>query len=135
MKSIACKIAALFSLLLLFSCKGPSLFNEFSVHPKTISVGAAGGEYKITSEPFDCVYMLVNNKSFETERFNTQTGSKTYSVSGGWLSVSFQSSDGERPTTVQVIVEENKTGGSREATIIVSNVIDGDGRVKVTQSK
>ena len=135
MKSIAYKIAALFSLLLLFSCKGPSLFKEFSVHPKTISVGAEGGEYKITGDPFDCVYILVNNKSFETERFNTQTGSKTYSVSGGWLSVSFKSSDGERPTTVQVIVEENKKGKSREATIIVSNVIDGDGRVKVTQSK
>ena len=135
MKSIACKIAALFSLLLLFSCKGPSLFKEFSVHPKSISVGAEGGEYKITSDPFDCVYILVNNKSYETERFNTQTGSKTYSVSGGWLSVSFKSSGGERPTTVQVIVEENKTGESREATIIVSNVIDGDGRVKVKQSK
>ena len=51
------------------------------------------------------------------------------------MSVSFKSSDGERPTTVQVIVEENKKGKSREATIIVSNVIDGDGRVKVTQSK
>ena len=133
MKSIACKIAALLSLVLLFSCKGPSLFNEFSVHPKTISVGEVGGEYKITSDPFDCVYILVNNKSYETERFKTQTGSKTYSVSGGWLSVSFQSSDGERPTTVQVLVEENKTGESREATIVVSNVIDGDGRVKVTQ--
>ena len=135
MKSIACKTAAFFSLLLLFSCKGPSLFNQFSVHPKTISVGAEGGEYKIASEPFDCVYILVNNKSFETERFNTQTGSKTYSVSGGWLSVSFKSSDGERPTAVQVIVEENRTGESREAIIIVSNVIDGDGRVNVKQSK
>lgn len=135
MKSIACKIAALLSLFLLFSCKGPSLFNEFSVHPKTISVDAEGGEYIITSDPFDCVYILVNNKSYETKRFNTETGRKTYSVSGGWLAVSFQSSDEERPTTVQVEVEENKTGESREATIVVSNLIDGDGRVKVTQSK
>ena len=135
MKSVVSKIAALLSLLFLLTCKGPSLFDDFSVHPKTISVDAKGGEYKITSDPFDCVYILVNNESFETERLNTQTGSKTYSVSGGWLSVSFQSSDGERPTTVQVIVEENKTGGSREATIIVSNVIDGDGRVRVKQSK
>ena len=135
MKSVACKIAALFSVLLLFSCKGPGLFNEFSVHPKTISVGAKGGEYKITSDPFDRVYILVNDKSYETERINTQTGSKTYSVSGGWLSVSFKSSDGERPTIVQVIAEENTMGESREATIIVSNVIDGDGRVQVKQSK
>ncbi|MBR0052874.1 MAG: hypothetical protein IJP73_03110 [Bacteroidales bacterium] len=51
------------------------------------------------------------------------------------MAVSFQSSDEERPTTVQVEVEENKTGESREATIVVSNLIDGDGRVKVTQSK
>ena len=135
MKSVACKIAALFSVLLLFSCKGPGLFNEFSVHPKTISVGTEGGEYKITSDPFDRVYILVNDKSYETERINTQTGSKTYSVSGGWLSVSFKSSDGERPTIVQVIVEENTTGKSREATVIVSNVINGDGRVQVKQSK
>ena len=135
MKSAVFKIAALLSLLLIFSCKGPSLFDDFSVRPKTISVDAKGGEYKITSDPFDCVYILVNNESFETERLNTQTGSKTYSVSGGWLSVSFKSSEGKRPTTVQVLVEENKTGESREATIIVSNVIDGDGRVKVKQSK
>lgn len=135
MKSIACKIAVLFSLLFMFSCKGPSIFNEFSVHPKTISVGADGGEFKITSDPFDCVYILVKNKSFETERLSTQTGSKTYSVSGGWLSVSFVSSNGEKPTTVQVIVEENKTGESRDAIIIVTNVIDGDGRVKVKQAK
>lgn len=51
------------------------------------------------------------------------------------MSVSFKSSDGERPTNVQVLVEENKTGESRDATIIVSNIIDGDGRVKVKQSK
>ena len=135
MKSAVFKIAALLSLLFLLTCKGPSLFDDFSVHPKTISVDAKGGEYKITSDPFDCVYILVNNEYFETERLNTQTGSKTYSVSGGWLSVSFKSSDGERPTTVQVLVEENKMGESREATIIVSNVIDGDGRVRVKQSK
>ena len=135
MKSIACKIVVLFSLLLLFSCKGPSIFNEFSVRPKTISVGAEGGEYTITSDPLDCVYILVNNKTYETERPLTQTGSKTYSVSGGWLSVAFVSSNGEKPTTVQVIVEENKTGESRDAIIIVTNVIDGDGRVKVKQAK
>ena len=133
MKSITCKVAVLLSLLFLFSCKGPGIFDEFSVRPKTISVGADGGEYKITSDPFDCVYILVNNKSYETERLSTQTGSKTYSVSGGWLSVSFVSSNGEKPTTVQVIVEENNTGESREAIIVVSNVIDGDGRVKVKQ--
>ena len=37
------------------------------------------------------------------------------------MAVSFQSSDEERPTTVQVEVEENKTGESREATIRFSN--------------
>lgn len=66
----------------------------------------------------------------ETERLLAQTGSKTYSVSGGWLSVSLVSSNGENPTTVQVIVEENKTGESREAIIVVANVVDEDGKVK-----
>ena len=80
MKSAVFKIAALLSLLLIFSCKGPSLFDDFSVRTKTISVDAKGGEYKITSDPFDCVYILVNNESLETDRLNTQKGSKTDSL-------------------------------------------------------
>ena len=133
MKSIACKIAALFSLLLLFSCKGPSLFNEFSVHPKTISVGAEGGEYEITSGPFDCVYIVINGITYETERYTGQKESKTYTVSAGWISASFTPVGGEQPTTVKIKVSDNNSVAMREATIIVSDVIKGSGQVKIRQ--
>jgi len=118
----------------LFSCKGPSLIDKFDVRPSILSVSTIGGEFDITSEPFDQVYILVNGESFETDRYTGQTDGKTYSVSGRWLSASFTPRNGVQPTTVKVIVEENKTGASREATIIVSNVIEGSGQVKVKQS-
>jgi len=120
--------------LSLFSCKGPSLIDKFDVRPSILSVSTIGGEFDITSEPFDQVYILVNGESFETDRYTGQTDGKTYSVSGRWLSASFTPRNGVQPTTVKVIVEENKTGASREATIIVSNVIEGSGQVKVKQS-
>lgn len=121
-------------ILLLISCKGPSLIDKFDVRPSFLSVSAKGGEFVITSEPFDQVYILVNGESFETDRFTGLTDGKTYSVSGGWISASFTPVNGEQLTTVKVVVEENKTGVSREATIIVSNVIEGSGQVKVKQS-
>lgn len=120
--------------LLLFSCKGPSPFDKFSVRPNALSFSAKGGEFDITSDPFDQVYILVNGESFETDRFTGQTDGKQFSVSGGWLSASFTPANGAQPTTVKVVVKENKTGASREATIVVSNVIDGSGQVKVKQS-
>lgn len=133
MKTIVHASIALFSLLMLFSCKGPGLFDGFDVHPSSISASAYGGEYKITSDPFDQVYILVNDRSFETERYTGQSDGKTFSVSGGWLSVSFTPENGEKPTTVKVVVEKNDIGNTREAIIIVSNVVEGDGRVKVMQ--
>ena len=134
MKTIVNPAIALFSLLMLLSCKGPSLFDKFEVRPSTLSVSTKGGEFDITSDPFDQVHILVNGESFETDRFTGQTDGKTFSVSGGWLSASFTPRNGVQPTTVKVVVEENKTGASREATIIVSNVIEGSGQVKVKQS-
>lgn len=134
MKTIVNPAIAFFSLLMLLSCKGPSLFDKFEVRPSTLSVSTKGGEFDITSDPFDQVHILVNGESFETDRFTGQTDGKTFSVSGGWLSASFTPRNGVQPTTVKVVVEENKTGASREATIIVSNVIEGSGQVKVKQS-
>lgn len=133
MKTIVNTVIALFSLLMMFSCKGPSLFDGFDVHPKTISARADGGEFTITSDPFDQVYILVNGKSFETEMFTGQTDGKAYSVSAGWISVSFTPVNGAKPTTVKVLVDKNDSENPREAVIIVSNVVDGDGRVKIRQ--
>ena len=133
MKTIIHTSVALFSLLMLFSCKGPGLFDRFDVHPSSIYASAYGGDFKITSDPFDQVYILVDGKSFETERFTGQSDGKSYSVSGGWLSVSFTPENGKKPTTVKVVVEKNLSGSPREATIIVSNIVDGDGRVTVKQ--
>ena len=92
-----------------------------------------GGEYEITSDPFDCVYILINDISYETERFTGQKESKTYRVSAGWISASFTSVNGEQPTTVKIEVSENNAVATREATIVVSNVIKGSGQVQIKQ--
>ena len=133
MKTCIFNAIVMLSLFSLVSCKGPSIIERFDVNPKTINVNAEGGEYEITSDPFDCVYILINDISYETERFTGQKESKTYRVSAGWISASFTSVNGEQPTTVKIEVSENNAVATREATIVVSNVIKGSGQVQIKQ--
>ena len=77
MKTCILNAIMLLSLFSLASCKGPSIIERFDVNPKNISVPAIGGEYEITSDPFDCVYIVINGISYETERYTGQKESKT----------------------------------------------------------
>lgn len=121
------------SLFSLASCEEPSIIERFDVNPKNISVPAIGGEYEITSDPFDCVYIVINGITYETERYTGQKESKTYTVSAGWISASFTPMGGVQPTTVKIEVSDNNSVAMREATIIVSDVIKGSGQVKIRQ--
>lgn len=133
MKTCILNAIMLLSLFSLASCKGPSIIERFDVNPKIISVPAIGGEYEITSDPFDCVYIVINGITYETERYTGQKESKTYTVSAGWISASFAPVGGEQPTSVKIQVSDNNSVAMKEATIIVSDVINGSGQVKIRQ--
>lgn len=120
---------------ILGSCeKGPGTIR---VSPLSLTVQNEGGKFTIQSDPFDMASIRISDTDnfYLTDRFIPDNSpSCDYRITGEWITVFFEPTDGHFPTSLQIIIDRNDTGQSRYAQVCVYNVVTGTGTISITQN-